>query len=64
MAEDPKTKLKYLDNPIGKTREQLIRQQVPPHSKVPTKAFYDNFDKIKWTKKSIWEEIKRRVKND
>ena len=48
MKQDPSKKLKYIDRPQGKTREQLIRQQVPPHSKVPNQNFYDHYDKIKW----------------
>lgn len=31
---------------LEKNRERLIRAQVPIHSKVPTKEWYDNYDRI------------------
>jgi hypothetical protein len=35
---------------LKRNREKLIRAQVPPHSKVPTKNWYRNFGRIKWDK--------------
>jgi hypothetical protein len=35
---------------LAKNREREIRKIVPPCSKVPTKEFKKNYDKINWNK--------------
>jgi len=42
MEDKEKAKQKQLE----KNREQLIRERTPIHSKVPSKNWYDNYDRI------------------
>ena len=51
--------LKYFPHK-GRNREELIREQVAPHSKTPNDNWYDNYDRIFKQKRKVTNEYQKR----